>query len=112
MTEVEEQCKNGNTNGKICNPLCMRKKDQVCVKMAYYLRSPDYPVTYYSSFCGEAIRTSNGKAVRDSCFKQRQVETGMDVEACFCTTDRCNAGDKSGGTLILMGIVVNLVRWF
>ncbi|CAB4059865.1 unnamed protein product [Lepeophtheirus salmonis] len=83
-TIIEEICE---STGE-CNPLCEISGTDMCIKLVYY-KSSEGGVDSSHSFCG----TVKGVLPIEGCHYQK-MKDGMDVQACFCSTDRCNADNK------------------
>ena len=61
--------------------------------MTYRNRDKERTVFRTVSFCGQARDTyqSGNTALKSGCYTEENQD-GMDVEACFCDSDMCNAG--------------------
>ena len=47
------------------------------------------------------MKTDGGDAIKDGCHKQVNVN-GVDVEACFCTNEKCNNANARAYPIFLI----------
>nr|XP_040579566.1 uncharacterized protein LOC121128062 [Lepeophtheirus salmonis] len=97
-TIIEEICE---STGE-CNPLCEISGTDMCIKLVYY-KSSEGGVDSSHSFCG----TVKGVLPIEGCHYQK-MKDGMDVQACFCSTDRCNGSQRLSISYFICYILVTL----